>query len=56
LEYQGKEIYALNSEPVHLEPGSTLSFSVDPGKLYVYDPTTGDLIATGHKIPSFSQQ
>jgi ABC-type sugar transport system ATPase subunit len=56
LEYQGKEIYALNSEPVHLEPGSTLSFSVDPGKLYVYDPATGDLIATGHKIPSFSQQ
>lgn len=56
LEYQGKELYALNAEPVHLEAGSTLSFSLDPGKLYVYDPETSDLIATGNKIPSFSHQ
>jgi len=55
LEYQGKEVYALNTGPVHMEAGSTLSFSLDPQKLYVYDPETGDLIAAGSKIPSFSQ-
>jgi ABC-type sugar transport system ATPase subunit len=56
LEYQGKEIYALSAKPVHLDAGSTLTFSIDPGKLYVYDPATGDLIATGSKIPSFSSE
>ena len=54
LDYQGKEIYALHSAPVHLETGSEISFSIDPGKLYIYDPASGDLIATGSKIPSFS--
>jgi ABC-type sugar transport system ATPase subunit len=54
LDFQGNEIYALSGEPVHLEKGTTLSYALDPEKLYVYDPDTGDLVATGDKIPSFS--
>ncbi len=54
MEFQGEEIYAIHPDPVRLEMGSTLSFALDPGKFYVYDPDAGDLIATGDKIPSFS--
>jgi glycerol transport system ATP-binding protein len=55
MEFQGREIYALNPNPVHLDTGSDLSFALDPEKFYIYDPEAGDLIATGDKIPSFSQ-
>jgi ABC-type sugar transport system ATPase subunit len=54
MEFQGQEIYALHPDPVHLDTGSALPFSLDPGKFYVYNPDGGDLIATGDKIPSFS--
>ncbi|MFB6279778.1 MAG: ABC transporter ATP-binding protein [Salinibacter sp.] len=54
LEYQGQEIYALSPKPLHLDPGTALSFTIDPGKLYVFDFESEDLIATGDKVPSFS--
>jgi ABC-type sugar transport system ATPase subunit len=55
LDFQGEEIYALSGDPVHhLETDTTLSYTLDPEKLYVYDPDSGELIATGDKIPSFS--
>jgi ABC-type sugar transport system ATPase subunit len=54
LEYQGKEIYALSPRPLQRASGSALSFALDPGKLYVYDPDSEKLIAAGDKIPSFS--
>ena len=54
LDYQGKEIYALSSRPLYIEAGTLLSFSLDPEKIYVYDPSTEELIAAGSKIPSFS--
>jgi len=56
LEYQGKEIYALTPRPLQLDADAAPSFAVDPGKLYVYDSESGDLVATGDKIPSFSQE
>lgn len=52
--FQDEEIYALNPEPVDLETETSLSYSLDSGKLYVYDPDSGNLLSTGHKIPSFS--
>ncbi|MFB6273262.1 MAG: ABC transporter ATP-binding protein [Salinibacter sp.] len=54
LAYQGKEIYALSPRPLHIEAGTPLSFSLDPEKIYVYDPATNELIAAGSKIPTFS--
>jgi ABC-type sugar transport system ATPase subunit len=54
MEFQDKEIYALNPNPLSLETGDALPFALDPGKFYVYDPASEDLIATGDKIPSFS--
>lgn len=54
LEFQGEEIYALSGEPIDLGTGTTLSYALDPNKLYVYDPDSGNLITTGDKIPSFS--
>jgi ABC-type sugar transport system ATPase subunit len=54
MDFQGREIYALSSDPVHMEKGATLSFALDPEKFYVFDSESGDLIATGAKIPSFS--
>lgn len=54
MDFQGREIYALNPDPVHLDAGTTLSFNLDPEKFYVYDSESGDLIATGDNIPSFS--
>jgi ABC-type sugar transport system ATPase subunit len=54
MEFQGEQIYALSPRPMNLKKGTTLSFALDPGKLYVYDPDSGDLLATGDKIPSFS--
>ncbi|PSQ74931.1 MAG: ABC transporter ATP-binding protein [Bacteroidetes bacterium QH_9_64_21] len=54
LEYQDTEIYALSPRPLHLEAGAAPSFAIDPGKLYVYDFESEDLIATGDKVPSFS--
>ncbi|PSQ97249.1 MAG: ABC transporter ATP-binding protein [Bacteroidetes bacterium SW_9_63_38] len=54
LEFQGEEIYALSGEPVHLDTDTTLSYTLDPEKLYVYDPDSEHLLATGDKIPSFS--
>ena len=54
LDYQGKEIYALSPRPLNIDAGTLLSFSLNPEKIYVYDPSTEELIATGSKIPSFS--
>ncbi len=54
LDFQGKEIYALNERPVQTEAGTSIPFALDPEKFYVYDLESEDLIATGEKIPSFS--
>lgn len=54
MDFRGREIYALSSRPIHLDTGATLQFSLDPEKFYVYDSESGDLIATGDEIPSFS--
>ena len=54
MDFQGREIYALHPNPLHLETGASISFALDPKKFYVYDPEAGDLIAAGDKIPSFS--
>jgi ABC-type sugar transport system ATPase subunit len=54
MDFQGKEIYALNEDPAHIETGSNIPFALDPEKFYVYDSESGDLIAAGDKIPSFS--
>lgn len=54
MDFQGREIYALSPDAVHLQTGTTLSFALDPGKFYVYDSESGELVATGDKIPSFS--
>jgi S-adenosylmethionine hydrolase len=54
MDFHGREIYALSPAAVHLDTGATLRFSLDPQKFYVYDSESGDLIATGDKIPSFS--
>ena len=54
MDFQGREIYALHPNPLQLETGSPLSFTLNPAKFYVYDPEAGDLIATGDQIPSFS--
>ncbi|MEF8815824.1 MAG: ABC transporter ATP-binding protein [Salinibacter sp.] len=54
MNFQGREIYALHPDPVHLDTGTSISFALDPQKFYVYDPEAGDLIATGSSIPSFS--
>ena len=54
LDYQGKEIYALSPRPLNIDAGTLLSFSLNPEKIYVYDPSTEELIAAGSKIPSFS--
>jgi ABC-type sugar transport system ATPase subunit len=56
LDYAGRELYALNAGPVYMDAGATLSFSLDPEKIYVYDAESGDLIAAGNKIPSFTQK
>jgi ABC-type sugar transport system ATPase subunit len=56
LDYDGRELYALHAGPVHMNAGATLSFSLDPEKLYIYDAESGDLIAAGNKIPSFTQK
>jgi ABC-type sugar transport system ATPase subunit len=56
LEYQGRELYALNAGPVHTATEATLSFSLDPEKLYIYDSGSGELLAAGNKIPSFTTQ
>jgi len=56
MHFQGKEIYALNEDPVHRKTGSAIPFALDPEKFYVYDSESGDLVAAGEQIPSFSQQ
>ncbi len=54
MTFQGEDIYALSSDPVDLEMNTSLSYSLDAGKLYVYDPDSEELLSAGHKIPSFS--
>jgi ABC-type sugar transport system ATPase subunit len=52
MELADHALYALSTDPVRREAGASLPFALDAGKLYVYAPDTGKLVATGDKIPS----
>jgi len=53
MEFGEHDLYALQPTSVQLATGEAVPFSIDPEKLYVYDPDAGTLLATGGKIPSF---